>query len=101
MHFSEKPCNVFQATKNTNLLSYDKVRLVDENASLLVETNRLRKNLQSEINQNRKLNSLIGLTYLTPRMAQQKVNLAAANNKEIHDKYKDEIQVSTINEMYH
>lgn len=75
-------------------MSYDKVRLVDENAALLVETNQLRKNLQSEVNQNRKLNSLIGLTYLTPRMAQQKVNLAAASNKEIHDTYKDQIEVT-------
>lgn len=87
-------CFNLQATKNTNSLSYDKVRLVDENASLLVETNQLRKNLQAEINQNRKLNSLVGFTYMTPRMAQQKVNLAAASNKEIHDQYKDQIEVS-------
>lgn len=68
---------------------------MDENAALLVETNQLRKNLQSEVNQNRKLNSLIGLSYLTPRMAQQKVNLAAATNKEIDDKYKAQLEVST------
>nr|XP_023027258.1 cilia- and flagella-associated protein 57-like [Leptinotarsa decemlineata] len=81
----------YQATKNTNLLSYDKVRLVDENASLLVETNQLRKHLQAEIHQNRKLNSLVGLSYITPKMAQQKVNLAAATNKEIHDTYREEL----------
>lgn len=63
---------------------------------MLVETNKLRKNLQAEINQNRKLNSLIGLTYLTPRMAQQKVNLAAASNKEIQDSYKDQIEVRNL-----
>ncbi|KAG5880638.1 hypothetical protein JTB14_037290 [Gonioctena quinquepunctata] len=83
-----------QATKNTNILSYDKIRLVDENATLLVETNQLRKNLQTEINQNRKLNALVGLSYITPKVAQQKVNLAAATNKDIHNNYKEELKVS-------
>ncbi|CAH1154655.1 unnamed protein product [Phaedon cochleariae] len=82
----------FQATKNTNLLSYDKVRLVDDNATLLVETNQLRRNLQAEIHQNRKLNSLVGMSYITPKAAQQRVNLAAETNKEIHNKYKTQMK---------
>lgn len=68
--------------------------MVDENAALLVETNQLRKNLQAELNQNRKLNSLIGLSNLTPKMAQQKVQLAIATKKEIQNSYKDQIEVS-------
>lgn len=74
-------------------MSYDKIRLVEENAALLVETNGLRKSLQGEITQNKKLKSLIGLTNITPKMAQQKVNLAIATNREIYNKYKDQIEV--------
>ncbi|KAJ8957344.1 hypothetical protein NQ318_004823 [Aromia moschata] len=64
-----------KATKNANALSYDKVRLVEENAALLVETNSLRKNLQSESHQTKKLNALI-----------------AATNTEIHNKYKERLE---------
>ncbi|XP_050311353.1 cilia- and flagella-associated protein 57 [Anthonomus grandis grandis] len=85
-----------QATKNTSTLSFDKVRLVDENATLLVETNQLRKSLQSEINQNRKLNSIIGLSYVAPKAAQKKVNLAVSTNEEIHNKYKETINKNRI-----
>ncbi|XP_057670540.1 cilia- and flagella-associated protein 57 [Diorhabda carinulata] len=81
-----------QATKNTNLLSYDKVRLVDENACLLEETNTLRRNLLSEVTINRKLNSLIGMSRVTPQQAQQKVNFATATNYEIHKKYTDQLE---------
>ncbi|KAJ8941065.1 hypothetical protein NQ314_010502 [Rhamnusium bicolor] len=80
-----------KATNNTNMLSYDKVRLVDENSSLLIETNHLRKNLQAEMNTTKKLHALVGLSYISPKMAQRKVNMAAATNKEIHDKYKEKI----------
>ncbi|XP_030754252.1 cilia- and flagella-associated protein 57 isoform X2 [Sitophilus oryzae] len=78
-----------QATKNTSTLSYDKIRLVDENATLLVETNQLRKNLQVETNQNKKLNSIIGMSYISPKMAQKKVNLAISTKEDIHNKYKE------------
>ncbi|KAH1015652.1 hypothetical protein HUJ04_007002 [Dendroctonus ponderosae] len=83
---------VVRATKNTSTLSFDKLRLVDENATLLVETNQLRKNLQSEINQNKKLNSIIGMSYISPKAAQKKVNLAVSTNEEIHTKYKETIK---------
>lgn len=86
----------FQATKNTSTLSYDKVRLVDENATLLVETNQLRRNLQGEINQNRKLNSIIGMSYISPKAAQKKVNLAVSTNEEIHNKYRETINVMKV-----
>ncbi|XP_050501847.1 cilia- and flagella-associated protein 57 [Diabrotica virgifera virgifera] len=81
-----------QATKNTSLLSYDKVRLVDENAALLEETNQLRKNLVSEVTLNRKLNSLIGMSRVTPQQAQQKVNFATATNKDIHKQYTEQLE---------
>ncbi|KAJ8986164.1 hypothetical protein NQ317_005638 [Molorchus minor] len=81
-----------QATKNANALSYDKVRLVEENASLLVETNSLRKHLQAESSQTKKLNALIGLSYISPKLAQRKVNMAAATNLEIHNKYKERLE---------
>ncbi|KAL1494188.1 hypothetical protein ABEB36_009827 [Hypothenemus hampei] len=80
-----------QATKNTSTLSYDKVRLVVENATLLVETNQLRKNFQSEINQNKKLSSIIGMSSVTPKDAQRKVNLAVSTNEEIHNVYRETI----------
>lgn len=83
----------FQATKNTSTLSYDKVRLVDENATLLVETNQLRRSLQGEINQNKKLNSIIGMSYISPKAAQKKVNVAVSTNVEIHNKYRETINV--------
>ncbi|CAH2006904.1 unnamed protein product [Acanthoscelides obtectus] len=91
----------YQATKSTTVLSYDKVRLVDENAALLVETNKLRKNLQEEINQKQKLNSLVGLSYISPKQAQQKVNTAAETNKQIHTMYKNQIEENdkTINAL--
>lgn len=69
---------------------------MEENASLLVETNQLRKTLESEINQNRKLTSLVGLSYISPKMAQQKVNLAASTNREIHNKYREQIEVCEL-----
>uniref|UniRef100_A0A6P7H3L8 Structural maintenance of chromosomes protein 3 homolog n=1 Tax=Diabrotica virgifera virgifera TaxID=50390 RepID=A0A6P7H3L8_DIAVI len=81
-----------KATKNTSLLSYDKVRLVDENAALLEETNQLRKNLVSEVTLNRKLNSLIGMSRVTPQQAQQKVNFATATNKDIHKQYTEQLE---------
>nr|CAH7744510.1 unnamed protein product [Callosobruchus chinensis] len=81
-----------QATKSTTVLSYDKIRLVDENAALLVETNKLRRNLQAEINQNNKLNALVGLSYISPKQAQQKINTAAETNKQIHARYRNKIQ---------
>ncbi|CAH1131991.1 unnamed protein product [Ceutorhynchus assimilis] len=80
-----------QATKSSSTLSFDKVRLVEENAALLVETNQLRKNLQVEINQNKKLNSIIGMSYVTPKLAQKKVNLAISTKEEIHNKYRNTI----------
>ncbi|CAG9863767.1 unnamed protein product [Phyllotreta striolata] len=81
-----------QASKNTNTLSFDKVRLVDENAALLEETNQLRRSLQSEVEQNRKLASLAGMSRMTPQQAQQRVNFATATNQEIHKKYKDALE---------
>ncbi|XP_060521926.1 cilia- and flagella-associated protein 57 [Cylas formicarius] len=81
-----------QATKHTSTLSFDKIRLVGENASLLVETNQLRKNLQTEIVQNKKLNALIGLSYISPQVAQRKVDLAIATNREIYEKYWEQIE---------
>ncbi|KAJ8923117.1 hypothetical protein NQ315_001670 [Exocentrus adspersus] len=82
----------YQATKNANLLSYDKVRLVDENSCLLDETNLLRKNLREATEQTKKLHALVGLSYISPKMAQKKVNLATDTNTEIHNRYKTKLQ---------
>lgn len=76
------------------------MRLVDENAALLEETNLLRKNLQSEVEQNRKLTSLAGMSRMTAQQAQQRVNFATATNKEIHKQYKESLEVSKIYHTY-
>ncbi|XP_066249993.1 cilia- and flagella-associated protein 57 [Euwallacea similis] len=80
-----------RATKNTNIPSFDKVRLVEENTTLLVETNQPRKNLQSEINQNEKRNRIVGMPYMAPKEAQKKVNLAVSTTEDIYNKYKETI----------
>ncbi|XP_066140488.1 cilia- and flagella-associated protein 57 [Euwallacea fornicatus] len=80
-----------QANKNTNKPSFDKVRLVEENATLLVGTNQLSKNLQSNINQNEKRNPIIEIPYMISKEPQNKLNLAASTTEDIYNKYRKTI----------
>lgn len=69
--------------------------MVDENCTLIAETNNLRKNLRGEIRRNKKMESLLGLTnkYMLARQAQKRLNDAVATTEEIHEEYKQKIKV--------
>lgn len=60
---------------------------------MLVETNQLRKNLRDSTEQMKKMQALVGLSYISPKMAQKKVNLATDTNTEIHNAYKAKLEV--------
>lgn len=41
----------------------------------------------------KKMQALVGLSYISPKMAQKKVNLATDTNTEIHNAYKAKLEV--------
>lgn len=86
-----------QVNKSTSTLSYDKVKLTEENAVLLVETNMLRKELKDEQKRKDKLQSILGMNqkYLPPKVAMEKVQNATATREEIRKEYKKTIEVRT------
>lgn len=85
-----------QVNKNTSTLSYDKVKLTDENAALLVETNVLRKELKNEQKRKNKLQSILGVNqkYLPPKVVLERVEKATATKEEIKNEYKKQIEES-------
>lgn len=70
------------------------MRLVEENATLIGETNNLRRTLKTEITQKRKMESLLGLStkYMLAKHAQKKLNDAVTTTQEIHEQYKQRIE---------
>lgn len=85
-----------QVNKSTSTLSSDKVKLTEENAILLVETNMLRKELKDEQKRKDKLQSILGVNqkYLPPKVAMEKVQNATATREEIRGEYKKTIDVN-------
>lgn len=86
-----------QVSKQTTAVM-DKVKLVEENANLISETNYLRKDLKLEMRKNMKMEALLGLTkkVLTNRESEKRLNDAVATRQEIHSEYKQKITVSTF-----
>ncbi|XP_044252622.1 cilia- and flagella-associated protein 57 [Tribolium madens] len=83
-----------QVNKSTSTLSSDKVKLTEENAVLLVETNMLRKQLKDEQRRKDKLQSILGVNqkYLPPKVAMERVQNATATREEIRKEYKKTIE---------
>lgn len=73
----------------------DKIRLVDENAALITETNILRTDLKVQQRENRKMQSVLGLgnKFMLPKDAQKKLDEAIATKEDIHKKYKEKLKV--------
>lgn len=84
-----------QVNKSTSTLSYDKVKLTEENATLLVETNMLRKELKDEQKRKEKLESILGMNqkYVSPKLAMERMQNATATRAEIRDEYRKTIEV--------
>ncbi|RZC27649.1 WD repeat-containing protein 65 [Asbolus verrucosus] len=83
-----------QVNKSTSTLSSDKVKLTEENAILLVETNMLRKELKDEQRRKDKLQSILGVNqkYLPPKVAMERVQNATATREEIRNEYRKTIE---------
>ncbi|XP_031354286.1 cilia- and flagella-associated protein 57 [Photinus pyralis] len=71
----------------------DKIRLVEENATLIAETNKLRRNLKTESTEKKKMQSLLGLTakYMPARQAQKRLNEAVMTSKDIQESFKQKL----------
>ncbi|KAK5641374.1 hypothetical protein RI129_009921 [Pyrocoelia pectoralis] len=71
----------------------DKIRLVEENATLIEETNKLRKNLKTETVEKKKMQSLLGLTskYMLAKQAQKRLNDAVKTTEDIHAEYEQKL----------
>lgn len=76
----------------------DKIRLVEENAELITETNILRTDLKMEQRQNKKMQAVLGLSskHMLPREAQKRLLDAVATKEEIHNEYKHKLKVSIL-----
>ena len=87
-----------QVNKSSSTLSADKVKLTEENAVLLVETNMLRKELKDEQKRKEKLQSILGVNqkYLPPKVAMERVQNATATREEIRNQYKKTIEVNWL-----
>ena len=69
--------------------------LIEENSTLITETNALRKELKTELRKNMKMEVLLGLhkKVMTPKESEKKLKEAVATRQEIHKKYKEKILV--------
>ncbi|KAK4873590.1 hypothetical protein RN001_012950 [Aquatica leii] len=89
-----------QVVKYSTSGGYDKIRLVEENSTLIQETNRLRNTLKGETEQKKKMEALLGLStkYMLTKTAQKKLNDAVMTTENIHDQYQQQLNddVNTI-----
>ncbi|XP_022907952.2 cilia- and flagella-associated protein 57 [Onthophagus taurus] len=89
--FLEKTIKSLQTQINkTSSSIMDKLKLVEENSALIVETNALRKDLKLEYRKNQKMEAVLGLhkKCVSVRETEKTLNDAVATRHEIHNEYK-------------
>lgn len=84
-----------QVSKQSTSTGGDKVRLIEENTTLINETNVLRKELKIEQSKTGKMESLLGFRKKTllPKEAQRILNSAVQTKEDIHKEYVDKLKV--------
>ncbi|KAF5270192.1 hypothetical protein FQR65_LT05672 [Abscondita terminalis] len=92
-----------QVTKYSTAGGGDRIRLVEENSLLIEETNVLRKNLKSESEKKKKMESLLGVSpkYMGPKHARKRLNDAVTTAEVIHHEYQQQLAdgVNTISAL--
>lgn len=85
-----------QVTRNVVAGPGDKMRLIEENTTLIEETNSLRRTLKKEQSKTSKMESVLGFRKKTllPKEAQKMLAAAIATRDDIHAEYKVQIKVN-------
>lgn len=76
----------------------DKSKLIEENATLIVETNALRKDLKTEQKKNHTMEAILGLSKKTilPKEGMRLMKQAISTREEIHKEYQEQLKVSSV-----
>lgn len=79
------------------------MKLIDENSTLIVETNTLRKDLKSEKKKGEQMKTILGLSHkktILPKDGQRIFKQAVSTKEEIHREYQSQIKVLFISRFY-